>query len=67
MLKRRRRRGPASAAARRWSSANGAKRSGMPPMIASAIGRPERAGPDRRRGVPPTATQTGSGSWSGRG
>ena len=35
-----RRRGPPRGAARRWISANGAKRSGIPPMIASAIGRP---------------------------
>ena len=34
----------------RCSSTNGAKRSGMPPMIASAIGRPSVAGADRRLG-----------------
>ena len=58
---------PASAAARRWSSASGAKRSGVPPMIASAIGRPRRPARATELGVPPTAIQTGSGSCSGRG
>ena len=41
-------RGPPRRAARRWSSANGANRSGMPPMIASAIGRPSAPARDRR-------------------
>ena len=52
---------------RRWSSANGANRAGSPPMIASAIGRPSAPARTADCGVPPTATQTGSGSCSGRG
>src|SRR2546430_1756869 len=41
---------PARRAASRWISTSGAKRSGMPPMIASAIGRPSTPAPtaDRR-------------------
>src|SRR5919202_1231380 len=58
---------PYSAAARRCSSANGAKRSGRPPMIASAIGRPSAPARTTDCGVPPTATHTGSGSCTGRG
>ena len=58
---------PYSSAARRCSSANGAKRSGWPPMIASAIGRPSAPARTTDCGVPPTATHTGSGSCSGRG
>src|SRR3954462_8211779 len=58
---------PYSAAARRCSSANGAKRSGWPPMIASAIGSPSAPARTTDCRVPPTATQTGSGAWAGRG
>ena len=58
---------PASAAARRWISAKGAKRSGRPPMIASAIGRPSMPARTAEPGLPPTAIHTGSGSCSGRG
>ena len=36
-------------------------------MIASAIGRPSIPARAADSGAPPTATQTGSGSWSGRG
>ena len=36
-------------------------------MIASAIGRPSAPARTTDCGVPPTATQTGSGSCSGRG
>ena len=36
-------------------------------MIASAIGRPSVPARIADSGEPPTATQTGSGSWSGRG
>ena len=42
---------PAWFAASRNRSTNGAKRSGMPPMMASAIGRPSDAGADRRRRI----------------
>ena len=58
---------PAAAAARRKSCANGAKRSGSPPMMASAIGRPRVPARTADSGVPPTAIQIGSGSCSGRG
>ena len=51
--------------ARRCSSANGAKRAGWPPMIASAIGSPSAPARATDCGVPPTAIQTGSGSWTG--
>jgi hypothetical protein len=47
--------------------ANGASRSGMPPMIASAIGRPSRPARTADSGAPPTAIQTGAGCCSGRG
>ena len=36
-------------------------------MIASAIGSPSVPARAADCGVPPTATHTGSGSWSGRG
>ena len=36
-------------------------------MIASAIGSPSRPVRSADCGEPPTATQTGRGSWSGRG
>ena len=58
---------PACRAASRWSSANGVNRSGMPPMIASAIGRPSVPARTADSGAPPTATHTGSGSCTGRG
>src|SRR5215217_7117375 len=58
---------PISSAARRWISATGAKRSGMPPMIARASGRPSAPARTADCGLPPTATQTGSGSCAGRG
>ena len=58
---------PCSPRRARWISANGAKRAGSPPMIASAIGRPSTPARYADSGVPPTATQTGSGSWTGRG
>ena len=58
---------PARRAASRWISTSGAKRSGMPPMIASAIGRPSTPARTADGGLPPTATQTGSGFWTGRG
>ena len=58
---------PASAAAAAWSSAKGLKRAGSPPMIANAIGSPSRPVRIADSGEPPTATQTGSGSCSGRG
>ncbi len=58
---------PTSAAASACISAKGLKRAGSPPMIASAIGRPRRPVRIADCGEPPTATQTGSGSCSGRG
>ena len=42
-------------------------RSGIPPMIASAIGRPSVPARTADSGAPPTATHTGSGSCTGRG
>ena len=45
----------------------GWKRSGWPPMMASAIGSPSTPVRTTDCGEPPTATQMGSGSWSGRG
>jgi hypothetical protein len=44
-----------------------AQRSGAPPMIASASGRPSAPARTTDAGVPPTAIHTGSGSCSGRG
>ena len=58
---------PARRAASRWSSAKTANRSGRPPMIAIAIGSPSVPARTADSGAPPTATQTGRGSWSGRG
>jgi hypothetical protein len=58
---------PARRAASRYRSTIGTNRSGAPPMIASAIGRPNVPARTTDCGVPPTATQTGSGFWSGRG
>ena len=58
---------PAASAARRWNSANGANRSGSPPMIASAIGSPSVPARTADSGAPPTATHTGSGVCNGRG
>ena len=53
--------------ASRYSSTIGANRSGSPPMMASAIGRPSVPARTADCGVPPTAIQIGSGSWTGRG
>ena len=43
------------------------ERSGIPPMMASASGRPSSPARATDSGVPPTAIHTGSGFWTGRG
>lgn len=40
---------------------------GWPPMMATMSGRPRTPARTKDSGVPPTPTQIGSGSWSGRG
>jgi DNA polymerase len=43
------------------------ERPGLPPMMATVRGRPNVPARTTDCGVPPTATHTGSGSWTGRG
>ena len=58
---------PATRAGRDGSPRTARSAPAWPPMIASASGRPSAPARTDRLGVPPTATQTGSGSCRGRG
>ena len=58
---------PACAPARRYRSTSGPNWRGSPPMIATISGSPSSPARAKDSGEPPTPTQIGSGSCSGRG